>query len=425
MSQTAKLKELSFLVYGLGKSGFSVIKFFEKKKIYNFKVWDDQQKKLFKKYRTKNLNKTLKQVDYIVLAPGISLIQNKRLYKLKKKIITDIDLFYLTNNKSKSIVVTGTNGKSTTCKALEHLLKKNKIKCFLGGNIGIPILSLKNTKNSFVIIEASSFQLSHSKFIRPDFAIFLNLSNDHLDWHGSKHKYFNSKLKIFNLQTKDHYAIINKKLKKNFFQKNFLSKLIIPDHNKYKKIMRKLKNDYLRSKINEENMSFIYTFSKLLRIKENSFINSMKSFKGLPHRFEIFLKKKNYTFINDSKATSFAATELALSSFKNIYWILGGLPKKEDNIELDLYKKNIFKCYLIGKSINFFKNKIKKKINFSITKNLKNSIIKISKDSRLQKQDAKCILLSPAAASFDQFINFENRGEEFKKICKKYAYRFI
>ena len=189
--------------------------------------------------------------------------------------------------------------------------------------------------------------------------------------------------------------------------------------------MRKLKNDYLRSKINEENMSFIYTFSKLLRIKENSFINSMKSFKGLPHRFEIFLKKKNYTFINDSKATSFAATELALSSFKNIYWILGGLPKKEDNIELDLYKKNIFKCYLIGKSINFFKNKIKKKINFSITKNLKNSIIQISKDSRLQKQDAKCILLSPAAASFDQFINFENRGEEFKKICKKYAYRFI
>ena len=177
MSQIAKLKELSFLVYGLGKSGFSVIKFFEKKKIYNFKVWDDQQKKLFKKYRTKNLNKTLKQVDYIVLAPGISLIQNKRLYKLKKKIITDIDLFYLTNNKSKSIVVTGTNGKSTTCKALEHLLKKNKIKCFLGGNIGIPILSLKNTKNSFVIIEASSFQLSHSKFIRPDFAIFLNLSN--------------------------------------------------------------------------------------------------------------------------------------------------------------------------------------------------------------------------------------------------------
>ena len=329
MPQIPKLEELSFLVYGLGKSGFSVIKFFEKKKIYNFKVWDDKQKKLFEKYRTKNLNKTLKQVDYIVLAPGISLIQNKKLLKFKKKIITDIDLFYLSNNKLKSIVVTGTNGKSTTCKLLEHLLKKNKINCFLGGNIGIPILNFKNKKNIFVIIEASSFQLSHSKFIRPNFAFFLNLSNDHLDWHGNKQNYLNSKLKIFHLQTKSHYAIINKKLKKNFLQRNFSSKLIIPDHNKYKKIKGKLKNDYLLSKINDQNMSFVYAFSKLLRIKEFSFINSMRSFKGLPHRFEIFLKKKNYIFINDSKATSFSATELALSSLKNIYWILGGLPKKK------------------------------------------------------------------------------------------------
>tara|TARA_B100001057_G_scaffold224214_1_gene224515 strand:+ start:9042 stop:10319 length:1278 start_codon:yes stop_codon:yes gene_type:complete len=425
MPQKPKLDELSFLVYGLGKSGFSVIKFFQKKKISNFKVWDDKQKNLFKKFRTKNLEKTLKQVDYIVLAPGISLIQNKKLLKFKKKIITDIDLFYLTNNKSKSIVVTGTNGKSTTCKVLEHLLKKNKIKCYLGGNIGIPILSLKNTKSSYVIIEASSFQLSHSKFICPDFAFLLNFSNDHLDWHGNKRNYLNSKLKIFYLQTKNHHAIINNQLKKNFFQKKFLSKLIIPNHNKYKKIKRKLKNDYLASKINDENMSFVYSFSKLLRIKEDSFINSMKSFKGLPHRFEIFFKKKGYIFINDSKATSFAATESALSSLKNIYWILGGLPKKRDNIKLELYKKNIFKCYLIGKSINFFKNKINKKLNYSITKNLKNSIIQILKDSRFQEQEKKYILLSPAAASFDQFINFENRGDEFKKICKKYANKLI
>ena len=172
-------------------------------------------------------------------------------------------------------------------------------------------------------------------------------------------------------------------------------------------------------------MSFVYSFSKLLRIKEDSFINSMKSFKGLPHRFEIFFKKKGYIFINDSKATSFAATESALSSLKNIYWILGGLPKKRDNIKLELYKKNIFKCYLIGKSINFFKNKINKKLNYSITKNLKNSIIQILKDSRFQEQEKKYILLSPAAASFDQFINFENRGDEFKKICKKYANKLI
>ena len=168
MLQNPKLKELSFLVYGLGLSGRSVINFFKKKKIKKFKVWDDKKKNILKKFRPKNLTKTLNQVDYIILSPGISLINNKKLNKYKKKIITDIDLFYLTNSKSKSIVVTGTNGKSTTCKLLAQLLKKNKFKFSLGGNIGTPILDIESSKNKYVVIEASSFQLSHSKFICPN-----------------------------------------------------------------------------------------------------------------------------------------------------------------------------------------------------------------------------------------------------------------
>ena len=100
----------------------------------------------------------------------------------------------------------------------------------------------------------------------------------------------------------------------------------------------------------------------------------MQTFKGLSHRFEIFLKKRNTTFINDSKATSFTASQLALSSLKNIYWILGGLPKKGDRLNFTKYKKNIIKCYIIGKHINFFKNQIRGKLQFSITRNLKNSL---------------------------------------------------
>ena len=175
------------------------------------------------------------------------------------------------------------------------------------------------------------------------------------------------------------------------------------------------------SKTNNENMSFIYTFSRLLRIDEKSFIRTMKSFKGLPHRFEIFFKKNNITFINDSKATTFKATQSALSSLKNIYWILGGLPKKGDKIKISKLKKNIIKCYLIGKNINFFKRQIKGKLAFSVTKNLKNSVIQILQDIKSQKNINKHVLLSPAAASFDQFPNFEIRGEEFKRICKQYA----
>ena len=425
MLKIVKLRELSFLVYGLGVSGLSVIKFFKKNKIKNFKVWDDKNFKLYKKLRAKNLKSTLNQVDYIILSPGVSLLKNKSLIKFEKKIITDIDLFYLTNKSLKTIVVTGTNGKSTTCKLIAHILKKNNFKISLGGNIGSPLLSLKYTKRNYIIIEASSFQLSHSKFIRPDFAFFLNFANDHLEWHGNKNNYLKSKFKIFRLQNKNQYSIINKLLENKFKKNNFKGKLIIPNSKEYNKIKNKIENNYLNSKINEENMSFIYTFAKILKISERSFINTMKSFKGLPHRFEVFLKKRGVTFINDSKATSFVASQFALASQKNIYWILGGLPKKGDKLQLSKYKDNIIKCYLIGKYTNFFKTQIDGKLIYSVTKNLKNSIISILKEIKLKKKTKISILLSPAAASFDQFDNFEKRGDEFKRLCKIYARKFF
>ena len=428
MVSYSKFIDQSFLIYGLGLSGQSVVKFFKKNNIKNYQVWDDNNKSLFKTKRASNLNNTLNKVDYIVLSPGISLnnLKNKnKLIKFKKKIITDIDLLYLLNKNFKSIVVTGTNGKSTTCKLISHLLKKNKFKVLLGGNIGTPILDLKIKKNSYVVIEASSFQLSHSKFICPDYAFLLNITNDHLDWHGNKKNYIDSKFKIFSLQKNKHFAIINKKFKEIFKKKKFLSKLIIPKIKNYKNIKYKINNFYLKSIINDENMSHAYIFSKLLKISEKNFIKAMKSFVGLPHRYEFFLKRKNIIFINDSKATSFEAAKYALSSSKNIYWILGGLPKENDKIVLKDVKKNIVKSYLIGNNINFFKKQIKNKINFLVSKNLKVSIINIFKDIKLFNKKNNTILLSPAAASYDQFINFENRGDEFKRLCKFYAKKYL
>jgi UDP-N-acetylmuramoylalanine--D-glutamate ligase len=425
MFTSSKLKELSFLVYGLGLSGQSVVKFLKKKNIRNYKVWDDKKKNIFKDKRAKNLKVALDKADYIVLSPGISLIDKKILIKFKKKIITDIDFLYLTNKKFKSIVVTGTNGKSTTCKLISHLLKKNKFKAVLGGNIGIPILDLKITKNTYVVIEASSFQLSHSKFICPDYAFLLNISNDHIDWHGNTKNYMNSKFKIFKHQEKNQFALVNNKLKKNFQKKNFLSKLIIPKEKTYKEIKYKVKNQYLKSSINDENVSFVYTFSRLLKIGEKNFITALNSFVGLSHRYEIFLKKKNILFINDSKATSFESSKYALLNSKNVYWILGGLPKKNDKIILSEVKKNIIKCYLIGKNTKIFQKQIENNVNFSITKNLKKALSEILIDIKLSNIKNSTILLSPAAASYDQFMNFEKRGDEFKKLSKLYARKFI
>jgi UDP-N-acetylmuramoylalanine--D-glutamate ligase len=430
MSHTLNLKKFSFLVYGLGSTGHSVVKYLKKSKINNFFVWDDNEK-LRKKFGSKNvlsLKNTLKKVDYIVLSPGISLKKTKYkkdLIKFKKKIITDIDLLYLSHSKFRSIVVTGSNGKSTTCKIIFHLLKKNKFNVELGGNIGKQVLNLKFKKNIFFVIEASSFQLSHSKFIHPNYAILLNITNDHLDWHGSIQAYIESKFKIFHLQTKNNFALMNDRWKNIFRRKKNLSKLIPVKFKEYERIKSKIKNSYLRSMTNDENMNFVYALAKLLKIKKNSFIKSMSSFSGLPHRYEIFLKKNNITFINDSKATSFQAAQFALASSKNIYWILGGLPKNKDRINLKHIKNNILRSYIIGKNISFFKKQLKNKVKFSVVKNLKNALASALKDIKLLQKTNNTILLSPGAASFDQFKNFENRGNEFKKLSRLYAKKII
>ena len=428
MVSIKNFNELSFLIYGLGITGKSVINFFKKNNFENYQVWDDKNKTLYKSKRPKNLDKVLQDVNYIILSPGISLrkLKNKNNFnKYQNKIITDLDLIFLLKDFFKSIVVTGTNGKSTTCKIIAHLLKKNNYKILLGGNIGTPLLNFNVMKSNFLIIEASSFQLAYSKFINPDYSILLNITNDHLDWHGNMKNYINSKLKIFENQKKNQLSFINHKFKSHFRKKKFQGKLVVPKLETYKRIKKKIKNSYLSLNVNDENMSFVFTLSKFLRISEKSFLKSLNSFIGLPHRYEIFLKKKNCVFINDSKATSFEATKFALKNTKDIYWIVGGLPKKNDKIILRNFKKNIIRSYIIGKNTNFFKRQIQNKINYKISHNLKNAIVQVLKDIQLSKRKKNTILFSPASASFDQYLNFEKRGEEFKKLSKFYAGKFI
>ncbi len=428
MNHIKNFKKLSFLVYGLGLTGKSVVNFFKKNKIKNFQVWDDKNIDLYKNKRPVNLDEALTEANFIVLSPGVSLEKSKNkklLFKFKNKIITDLDLIYLKKNFFKSIVVTGTNGKSTTSKIISHVLKKNNYKTLLGGNIGTPILKLNIKKNSFLIIEASSFQLSHSKFICPDYAILLNISNDHLDWHGNMKNYINAKLKIFEKQKKNQFSFINKKFRIIFRNRSYAGKLIVPNLKKYLKLKHKIRNYYLKSDINDENMSYVFELVKLFKISEKSFLNSLETFEGLPHRYEIFLRKKNCVFINDSKATSFQASKSALQSTKNIFWIVGGLPKKKDTFKLTNLKKNIIKSYIIGKNINFFTKQIKNKINYSISIDLRKSLVQVLKDIKLFNKQENVILFSPASASFDQFLNFEKRGEKFKALCKHYARKYL
>ena len=365
-----------------------------------------------------------------MISPGINIQKTKfksRLLINKKKLITDLDLFYMQKIPVKSIVITGTNGKSTACKLTQHIFKASKLDAQLGGNIGKPILDLKIKKKSIVIIEASSFQLSYTKFIKPTIGAILNISSDHLDWHNTITNYKNSKFKIFSKQDSNDIALLNnKKLVKLFKKNNYLSELKIIRRDPFKNtIGKKITNDYLISEPNLENLALAYQISKLFKIKEKTFLKAVNNFKGLPHRHEIFLKKKKITFINDSKATSFDSTKHALKNNKNIFWIFGGLPKIRDNFNLLGVSSNIIKSFIIGKKTDYFKNQVAKKIKYQISFNLKNAIKHVFKELSLFKKNKAVVLFSPASASYDQFNNFADRGNQFKKITKGYAKNFF
>tara|TARA_B100001057_G_scaffold487632_1_gene570660 strand:+ start:3749 stop:5020 length:1272 start_codon:yes stop_codon:yes gene_type:complete len=419
MRETFNFKEKSFAVYGLGLTGKSVIKFLKKNNVRKIFIWDDYS---VSNSKSKNNFKTnLNVVDFIIISPGININKSqfsKLLLRNKKKIITDLDLFFLKNDIKKSIVITGTNGKSTTCSLVHHILKMNSIKNELAGNIGRPILNLKFIKNQIYIIEASSFQLEYSKFIKPYCAVILNISQDHIDWHGSKKNYFMSKIKIFKNQTKHDIAIFNDlKIKKIYKRKNFLGKLKFLNNNSVK--LDNTQNKHLQIESNINNLKFAFFITKLFNINKKNFLKSLNSFKGLSHRHEIFLKIGKCTFINDSKATTFESTKYALRSNNNIIWITGGQPKKNDKINIGQFKNKIIKAYIIGKNTSFFIKQINKKIKFEVSKNLKETVKRVFKS--LDRKKKLTVLFSPASASYDQFKNFVERGNKFKNLVKYYA----
>ena len=430
LEQCSKKK---FLVFGLGVSGHATLSQLKKNKA-NIECWDDS-KQLREKFKNKyRVNKDWfkSSYDFIVISPGINIYSHSKklfFYKNKNKIITDLDLFCSSIKDQKVIMVTGTNGKSTMCKLIYDLLKNSKKKVYLGGNYGTPVLDLPyKEKSAIFVLELSSYQLDYSSRLPSSVSILLNISPDHLERHQNFSKYISAKLKIFkglektgigflDLSSDKQSKIFNILKSEKYNQKNI--ELI------KKNIHHNIKDNLISSPLRGlhfKNCLYIsLQIAKLFKISKNVYLKTIKDFKGLPHRQEIIKVKNNITFINDSKATNFSSTEVALNSYKNIHWILGGLAKAKDRIIVSKFKKSILRAYIIGKNINFFLKQIKTTVKHSTSHTLKNALLSALRESKNYRNLKQVILLSPSAASFDQYKNFEHRGNTFKQLVKKYS----
>jgi len=437
MFASQKYKNKKIAIYGMGITGCSAATTLKKLGAKIF-CWDDNLKI---RRKIKNFNFPLDKFwlnkdffDNIVISPGIDINRCKIRKYLKKnlnKIITDLDLFFELNKNSIIISITGTNGKSTTCKIIEKILKTARYDVITAGNIGDPILSLDKIKKKYIfILEVSSYQLQYSKIFHSKYAAILNISPDHLERHKNIKNYVKIKSKIFLAQNGSDYSYINSrnkfsKLIKNIFKSLKLkSKLILVNKSSCNLLLKKINNKYFESEGNIENLTFAYTIVKNFKVSDKIIIKALNEFKGLPHRQEVIFSNKKLLCINDSKATSFDACLQSLLNFNKIYWIVGGIPKYQDNFYLKKVRKKVIKAYIVGKNISFFKKQIGNNIPYIVSKNIRNAVNNIYKDSKLNENSKKTILLSPAAASFDQFSNFENRGTYFKNlIIKKFKKR--
>jgi len=407
------------LIYGLGKSGLSASKFLKR----NNKVieYDDKKNKNYVKIRKI-------EFDYIILSPGIDINKCKLSNFLKKnynKIHTDLDIFYSNYKNNYKIAITGTNGKSTTAKILYEVIKAQKIDVRLVGNIGNPILSEKNITNKTIfIIEASSYQLAYSKLFKSNISMILNISPDHLDRHKTISGYINAKFKLIKGQSKDDLAILNYGnfyIKRYLKLKKFLAKIIKISKKTNINAISRIKNQYFLTEGNKENLKFVLEVANILKLKKNILFRTLEKFKGLNFRQQIIYNSNRLTIINDSKATSFSSSVSLLSSLSNVYWIVGGLAKKGDKLLLNKRNNKNIKAYIFGKDKIFFINKIKRLMKYESFFDLKDLIKKIFIDIKSDhKIKHKIILFSPAAASFDSFKNFEERGKYFNKIINKY-----
>lgn len=429
-------------IFGVGTSGKSAIKLANKLKLDVYVVNKGERDSWYYKeglepiieacscYSEEEFTEHFHKMDFIVISPGIPTTHPalKKAVEKGVSIISEIEFAYQQVSDVPVIAITGTNGKTTTTTMIAEALKMAGKNVFCGGNIGVAYceMPLSSEKFDYAIIEVSSFQLETIQSFHPQIGLILNIFPNHSERYSRVHDYALAKFNLLkNMTCKDHLILGTEnefldEIKNHPAQKDYFSKGNLPED--FKK-MFSFQEAKVRGEHNEANFFAAYQTLKILGIENltSLFQRFINEFKGVFHRLEYVLKWQDLEIYNDAKSTNTLATTTAIKAFKDdsraLHLILGGkLRNESDKVLPDLlpYKKQISTIYTIGDVTDRLYDELKNDFKVVKGRDLK-SVFEMIKTEKLKGN----LVFSPAFPSFDQFKNYVNRGESFKKWARE------
>lgn len=431
-----------YLIVGLGLSGLSVAEYFSHNAI-QFDVQDDREipPNIAAFKQLKNKAKLLQQVlttdlmqqyDSVVVSPGIS-VQSKVFISLdqsKTDVVGDIELFARVSDKP-IVAITGSNGKTTVVAMLAGVLKACGVKAGIGGNTGQPALNLIAEDNAINVLELSSFQLETTSSLAPIISVVLNVTEDHLDRYNDFDAYQKTKISIHN---KSGFCIENRNDENTYVDAEYLLSFGLdePEYDEdfgIKKVQGQfclcqgdavlINTDDLKVKgqHNWANCLAVLAMADVLDLSLVKTLDALMAFEGIEHRYELVADVNGIRWINDTKATNPGATLAAIQGTKeNVILIAGGQSKQADLSVLNgAVKAKVRDALILGEDADLFIQQWSDLSHCHRVKNIKEAVHKAKK---MAKQ-GDCVLLSPACASFDQYVAYSFRGVDFKQCVKQ------
>jgi UDP-N-acetylmuramoylalanine--D-glutamate ligase len=413
-------------------------------------AWDDSPAALTKARAAGLPVGDLREADFatfdcLVLSPGVPFTHPephwavKAAHKAGIEIIGDTEVFLreIEGTGSRVVAITGTNGKSTTTALIGHILKAAGIDAHVGGNIGTAVFLLPPPARGRVyVLELSSYQIDLSPGLAPDVGIIMNLTPDHLDRHGTMENYAAVKARMIARQGPEDTAIV-------FIDDSWCRAIAEGRSSRARLVPMSVERPLeegvsgvdgiltlrregktlaridmggaraLRGKHNWQNAAAALAATHALGLDPDAIAEGLRSFPGLAHRMEQVGRLGRVVFVNDSKATNADAAARALASFPVIYWIAGGRPKTGGIVDLAPYFPRIRRAYLIGEAAAEFALTLDGQVPHESCGTLDRAVAAAARDAARDEAEEPVVLLSPACASFDQYPNFEVRGEAF------------